>query len=260
MMQAHILIVDDDDILRGAIADVLVSAGYTVTEASNGAEALAFLDDGDEFDVVLSDVKMPQMDGLTFLKHIKQIHPEISVVMLTGHGTVDSAVEAMRQGALNYLLKPANKDKILESVTEAINVRAEALQKQDLMGQIVSGLQKLGIASPPEVDISPTDRFIEADELVVDQHRLVATFQGNPLELTPTEFDILLYLMKARGRVVTFEEIALRLQGVHLDRDEARSMISTHISNLRNKLQKAGGERYLMNSRGHGYYINVDNE
>lgn len=256
---ARILVIDDDDILRGSIADVLLASGYLVAEAQNGAEAIEIITQQGEFDVILSDVKMPHMDGIAFLKEVKARYPTISIVMLTGHGTIDTAVEAMRHGALNYLLKPATQDQLLESVAEAIDVREETLQKQMLMGQIVSGLQRLGIAKP-QTPSAASKRFATIDDLSIDQHRLVALFRGEPLDLTPTEFDILSYLIEARGRVVTFEEIALRLQGVQLERDEARSMISTHISNLRHKLQKAGAAHYLMNSRGHGYYINVESQ
>jgi DNA-binding response OmpR family regulator len=94
--------------------------------------------------------------------------------------------------------------------------------------------------------------------MMIDQHRLVALYQGKPLELTPTEFEILYCLVQAEGRVVTFEEIVFRLQGIHAERDEARTMLSTHLSNLRAKLRDADCEHYLENSRGHGYFINFD--
>jgi two-component system, OmpR family, response regulator len=81
--------------------------------------------------------------------------------------------------------------------------------------------------------------------------------KGNLLDLTPTEFEILYCLVQAGGRVVTFEEVANRLRGVQMERDEARTMLSSHFTNLRSKLREAGGDDYLMNSRSNGYFINA---
>jgi DNA-binding response OmpR family regulator len=266
---SRILIVDDDAILRATVADILVEEGYEVAEAGDGADALVMLNTAD-FDVVMSDVKMPKMDGLIFLHQIKANHSEIPVIMLTGHGTIDTAVEAMRRGAVNYLLKPSNRRQILESVREAIELKRVNRQKQNLLNQVVTGLQQLGVVEthPLTEQIRQTivapegrlqdQRFLKIRDLMIDQHRLVALYKGKPLELTPTEFEILYCLVQAEGRVVTFEEVVFRLQGIRTERDEARSMISTHISNLRAKLREAGCDNYLVNSRAHGYFINVD--
>jgi DNA-binding response OmpR family regulator len=189
--------------------------------------------------------------------------------MMTGEGTIATAVQAMRDGAVNYLLKPTNKRQLLESVREAVSMRTGKLQQRALMDQVVSNLQALGLYNPNLQDAldqhtttPPTakvdDRFLQVRELMIDQHRLVAMYQGKLLELTPTEFEILYCLAQGQGRVVTFEEIVFRLQGIRAERDEARTMLSTHLSNLRAKLREAGCEEYLVNSRGHGYYINFD--
>lgn len=264
---SRILIVDDDEIFRTTVADILTEEGYTIAEAGDGPEALAILQTGD-FDVLMSDVKMPQMDGLTLLREVKALRPDLVVVMLTAHNAVDTAVEAMRRGAINYLVKSSNRRQILDSVREAVEVVNSNRQKQTILNQVVSGLQQLGIRSNSVSDSrslltapmdAPTDqRYLKIRDLVIDQHRLVAAFQGKHLDLTPTEFEILYCLVQAEGRVVTFEEIVQRLQGIRTERDEARSMISTHISNLRTKLREAGCDDYLVNSRAHGYFINID--
>jgi DNA-binding response OmpR family regulator len=149
-------------------------------------------------------------------------------------------------------------------------MRSGKMQQRALMDQVVSNLQALGLYHPNLQDAleqhttaQPSsskvdDRFLRVRGLMIDQHRLVALYQGKPLELTPTEFEILYSLVQAQGKVVTFEEIVLRLQGIRTERDEARTMLSTHLSNLRAKLREAGCEDYLVNSRGHGYYINYE--
>jgi DNA-binding response OmpR family regulator len=265
----RILVVDDDDMLRGSVAEILAEAGYETVEAENGLKALETVKQNPAFDVVLSDMRMPEMDGPSLLAELRSHYPEISVIMMTGEGTIDTAVQAMRDGAVNYLLKPTNKRQLLESVKEAVSKRGAKLQQQALMNQVVSNLQALGMYNtnlqdaldqhaPVHETVKVDDRFLRVREMMIDQHRLVALYQGKPLELTPTEFEILYCLVQAEGRVVTFEEIVFRLQGVHAERDEARTMLSTHLSNLRAKLRDADCEHYLENSRGHGYFINFD--
>lgn len=257
-----VLIVDDDDVFRGSIVDLLVEEDYQVLEASSATEALDLLQQyGSQIEVVFSDVKMPLMDGLELLHEIKTLYPMVVVVMLTGHGEVGSAVQAMREGAINYLLKPANRQQIIASTEEAFATRSSIIQKQSLMNQVVMGLQQLGMVKPDlsEPALKTGDkRFIQVRNLLIDQYRLTATLNDVNLDLTPTEFDLLSYLAHAQGRVVAFEELVYQLQGIQAPRDEARSMLSTHLSNLRAKLREAGGEDYIVNSRGHGYFLNVE--
>jgi DNA-binding response OmpR family regulator len=266
----RILIVDDDDMLRSSLAEILEEAGYEVAEAGNGVIALTTLRESAAFDIVLTDMRMPEMDGPTLLGELRSQYPDLAVIMMTGEGTIATAVQAMRDGAVNYLLKPTNKRQLLESVREAVNMRSGKMQQRALMDQVVSNLQALGLYNPnlqdalhQHTDVTPVstkvdDRFLQVRDLMIDQHRLVAMFEGKLLELTPTEFEIVYCLVQAQGRVVTFEEIVFRLQGIRAERDEARTMLSTHLSNLRAKLREAGCEEYLVNSRGHGYYVNFD--
>lgn len=257
-----ILIVDDDDMFRASITDLLVDENYQVLAASSAIEALELLQHyNPQIEVVFSDVKMPQMDGLELLHETKTLYPTVVVVMLTGHGEVGSAVQAMREGALNYLLKPANRQQILASTEEAFATRASTVQKQNLMNQVVLGLKQLGMVTselPEPLRASSGKRFVQVRDLLIDHYRLTATLGDVNLELTPTEFDLLSYLAHAQGRVVTFEELVYQLQGIQAPRDEARSMLSTHLSNLRAKLREAGGLDYIINSRGHGYFLNIE--
>jgi DNA-binding response OmpR family regulator len=210
------------------------------------------------------------VDGLQLLEVIQAQYADISVIMMTGQGTIDSAVKAMREGALNYLLKPVGRRQLLESVAEAVQVHTQKLQKLLLTEQFILHLQTLGTYKPgqevivgqssaPAIPPAADQRFLQIRDLIIDQHRLVALFQGHLLELTPTEFEILYHLVQAEGRVVTFEDIAFRVRGIHAERDEARTMLSSHFANLRSKLRQAGGGDYLVNRRSSGYFIKVDN-
>ncbi|MEC9256216.1 MAG: sigma-54 dependent transcriptional regulator [Pseudomonadota bacterium] len=101
----RLLVVEDDPTLREAVVDTLIMKGYDVKEAPNGIEAVALLNHHN-FDVVLSDINMPGMDGLELLNHVKQQHPWLPVLLMTAYGDVSQAVQAMQKGADDYLMKP----------------------------------------------------------------------------------------------------------------------------------------------------------
>ena len=104
-MDKLILVVDDDNLVNEFINETLSRAGYKVYSASSGSEALEMMDEYD-FNLVLTDVRMPEMDGITLLTQIKSINPDLVVVVITAFGTVKNAVDAMKKGAYDYILKP----------------------------------------------------------------------------------------------------------------------------------------------------------
>lgn len=115
MRRATVLIVEDDPSLREALSDTLELAGYAVTVAKDGAAALDVLA-RESVGMVVSDVQMPTMDGRALLKHIRSRNPELPVVLMTAYGTVQKAVDAMRCGAADYLLKPFDADVLVDMV------------------------------------------------------------------------------------------------------------------------------------------------
>ena len=110
-MKNSILIIDDDQLVRESLFEVLSHQGYDVAMASDGSEGLAKLGEKD-FDLALVDMRLPSAMGIDILKETKERFPEIDVVMMTGFGTVETAVEAMKFGASDYLTKPINDDEI----------------------------------------------------------------------------------------------------------------------------------------------------
>jgi len=115
MSKASVLIVEDDADLREALSDTLQMGGYRVVEAANGGAALDILEN-DDVRIVISDVQMDGMDGHTLLKRIRAQHPEIPVVLMTAYGTIQKAVEAMQDGAVDYLVKPFEAEVIVNMV------------------------------------------------------------------------------------------------------------------------------------------------
>lgn len=123
-MLAKILLVDDESPFVEALAKRLTMRELQVSTALSGPEALEKLEQNPSIDVVVLDVKMPGMDGIETLKAIKARYPLIEVIMLTGHATVESAIDGMKVGALDYLMKPCDMDVLMAKVREAKNKKA----------------------------------------------------------------------------------------------------------------------------------------
>jgi len=118
MQPTRVLAVDDEERFLTSLAKLLAKKGYQVETATGGAQALSILTDHD-VDVMILDVKMPGMDGMTTFKEAKKIRPLMEVIMLTGHATVDTALEAIKIGAFEYLMKPCAIDELIEKVKQA---------------------------------------------------------------------------------------------------------------------------------------------
>jgi len=127
--RANILIVDDEAPIRALLGEFLEQTGYQVQLAGNGHEALAALD-GNSFDLVMSDVRMPGMNGLELLTEVVRKHPTVGVLMLTACEDLTLAVNAMRIGALDYLLKPFRLSEIAVSVKDALDRKKNMLQQE----------------------------------------------------------------------------------------------------------------------------------
>lgn len=125
----HILIVDDEPLVRRSLSELLTLSGYAVSSAGNGKEALSLLKDYTA-DIIISDIKMPEMDGIELLKQVKIIHPETQVILVTGYGSIDSAVEAMKHGAYDYVTKPIIDTEIKIVIERLVNQRR--LQDENL--------------------------------------------------------------------------------------------------------------------------------
>src|SRR5215470_13595531 len=118
-----ILVVDDENTLRYFLRLNLQEHGYQVIEAANGKTALKLIEEND-FAVALVDLHLTDMDGLEIMRFLRRISPQTSVIILTGYATVDSAVEALRQGAHDYLIKPYKSAELLASVADGVARRS----------------------------------------------------------------------------------------------------------------------------------------
>jgi DNA-binding NtrC family response regulator len=119
MSIANVLLVDDEVEFVESFSERLVIRNLDISKAFSGAEALRVLEADKNIEVVILDVRMPEMDGIQTLAEIKRCFPLVEVIMLTGHADVESAIDGMKKGAFDYLMKPCNIDQLIAKVTEA---------------------------------------------------------------------------------------------------------------------------------------------
>jgi DNA-binding NtrC family response regulator len=136
MAVANVLLVDDEIPFVETMTKRLKKRDLEVMSAHNGPDALKALEDHPGIEVVILDVKMPGMDGIDTLKEIKKSFPLTEVIMLTGHATVESAIDGMKLGAFDYLMKPCDNDQLMEKVKEA------AAKKQQHENKIIEARMK----------------------------------------------------------------------------------------------------------------------
>jgi len=140
---ARILVVDDEDGIRRVLRQLLEYEGHEVRVAGGGGEALTAFEEARP-DLTFLDVKMARMDGLEVLARIRERDPEALVVMISGHGTIETAVEATRRGAYDFLEKPLDTDRILLTVRNALQQRGLAQENARLRGEIESRYEIVG--------------------------------------------------------------------------------------------------------------------
>ncbi|MCW3059487.1 MAG: two-component hybrid sensor and regulator [Capsulimonas sp.] len=141
---ARILIVDDETAQMKALCDTLRDAGYETVGCSTGEAAIAVLsEDGPAFDLLLTDLMMPGMDGITLLQTAQQIDRDLVAIIMTGEGTIVTAVEAMKAGALDYILKPFKLSLILPVLYRALGVRLLRIEKTELERRLSEHANKL---------------------------------------------------------------------------------------------------------------------
>ncbi len=264
-----ILIVDDEPALRFALQEVLTHDGHQVVAVESGAAALERVAH-EEFDLALIDLKMKGLGGMEVLASLRRQAPDTAVIVLTAHGSLETAVEALRQGAHDYLFKPCKTVEIRESVRMGLLKRQRVLRQRALLAQLEHSLssQLEGLRTvlgehpviPPVPFLAPVtkqSRFLQQGGVIVDSMRHVITLDGHLLELSPTEFDMLAYLVSEAPRVVSPRELVREVQGYESELWEARDTVRYHIYHIRQKV-KAVTERpdIIRTVRGVGYTIN----
>jgi two-component system KDP operon response regulator KdpE len=254
---ARILVVDDERSVRMMLETALRAQGYRVQSAASGREARDLLQ-GEEFDLLLLDLQLGDSDGIEILRETKHLWPATEVILLTAHGSINSAIAALRLGAFDYLLKPAQVNDIRERVERGLEERRKAQQRGELLQRISESARALGIieggASPPTAPTN-SDR-IEVGPLVLDLRRHGAALGGQALALTRTEFSLLTALAQQPDTALSYGALSEAVYGRAQPEDEARALLRPHIARLRHKIESTGiGGVALVSIRSMGYML-----
>ncbi|HEX6386182.1 MAG TPA: response regulator transcription factor [Anaerolineae bacterium] len=254
----RILVVDDEVNIRGGLQTVLVKDGHTVRDAATAEAALSLLASFD-CEVAIVDIRMPGMSGTELLAIIRGRWPHIAVILLTGHGTLETAMSAVREGAHDYLLKPAPADAIRETVIRALAASRRQREEAHLIKSLHHSLQRLEAlpAVPPGADETAVDRQpIVVGEIEIDRRAHQVRLGGEPLDVTPTEYNLLVALASRPGEVIDYVTLVQLSLEYKAEPWEARELIKRHVFTLRQKIEPdPSNPHYLLNVRGVGYRL-----
>jgi DNA-binding response OmpR family regulator len=244
--------------VRMMLETALRAQGYRVQSSATGREARELLR-GEEFDLVLLDLQLGDSDGIDILREIKNTWPATEVILLTAHGSINSAIAALRLGAFDYLLKPAQVQDIRERVERGLEQRQVTLQRGELLQRISESARALGIieggGGVPPMQPTNSDR-IEVGPLVLDLRRHGAMLGNQPLSLTRTEFSLLTALAQQPDTALSYGSLSEAVYGRAQPEDEARALLRPHIARLRHKIESTNvGGVMLISIRSMGYML-----
>jgi DNA-binding response OmpR family regulator len=224
----RILVVDDDPDTRTLIQDILDEEDYEVQVCSSGEHALALLGE-ERFDVVLSDIKMPGISGTDILLHVRRKNLDTEVVLMTAYASVQSAVEALRGEAFDYLTKPFSLRELRQVIRQAIRTHPAPRQGRAVM---------------------------HYKDLSVDQKARRVWVTEREVKLTRLEFDVLAYLFDNMGDTISRQELLERVWGCNASGERSDDTVKSCISRLRRKLgDNAQNTVYIHNVWGVGYKL-----
>jgi DNA-binding response OmpR family regulator len=257
-MKAKILVVDDEPAVRESLDEILRLEGYQVVSVPNGDLAVKTLQN-ESFDLILLDLKMPGIDGIDVMRMATKITPDTKIILLTGHGSMESAVEALRHSAHDYLIKPIPTRELLTSVSRAIAQRAEMQKKRMLLEQLDISLQRLkDVERVPSTNLSDQQVISLGEGIMVDLARREIWQDEHRVTLTPTEGKLLKVLLENHGRVIAHRDLVFLVQGYETTDWEAPEVLRPLISRLRRKLSAIpNGENFITNVRGTGYLFEI---
>ena len=264
-MNGRILIADDEESIRFSLRRVLERDGHEVWTAEDGQQALRLVQHY-VFDLIMTDLRMEGVDGVEVLRQARAMSPDTAIIMLTGYATLESAIEALRYGAIDYLIKPCSMADIRASVDRGLARRFREMRRRQLLEQMSANLAELrqeissrpGLptASSPDSPEPEPRAILHHGNLTVDRQRHQVTVGEQKVNLTPTEFALLAHLAENTERVVSCSELVRATHGYETSEDEARKVVRPHITNLRQKLSTCPDSRpYILNVRSVGYVL-----
>ncbi len=144
---ASILIIDDEKAIRKTLSEILSYEGYKIEEAADGEEGLKKFTNT-AFDVVLCDIKMPKMDGIEFLEKARLVNPDVPIIVISGHGNIETAVEAVKKGAFDYISKPPDLNRMLITLRNALDKQSLVIETKVLKRKVGKVQEMIGDSNP----------------------------------------------------------------------------------------------------------------
>lgn len=257
------LVVDDELQVRSALVRSLGLLGYCADGACDGNQALKTLE-RTSYDLMILDICMPGMDGVQVMQQAHQIHPNLAIIILTGHAALDSAIAAVKSGAVDYLRKPASTHDIAAAAARALRPRAEHLHQRHLLAVMEQTLNELRGARAAEETASVDDPegTLCSGRIRLDLEKRQAVVAASDdtddraAELTEDQTKLLAYLMRHPDTVLSCHTLAQAALGYDVNVEEAQNIVRPHIYRLRHKLEADPRKpRLIRTVHGRGYFF-----
>jgi DNA-binding response OmpR family regulator len=264
--QNTILIVDDDNHLRLSLSLVLQKENYRVETVENAEFALDYLRRR-EYDLMFLDLNMPGMSGIDLMDEVHRHYPHMPVLILTAHAALESAIQAVRLGARDYLIKPIEPLLILTRVAEILAESEQPARKKEIVAQIQDLLAELQEIEGE--DTTPTSalaalppaepaRFLKKGIFELDLHARHVTLNGRYIPVTGIYFDYLGTLIRHAPKAVGYQTLVKESQGYETNIAEARDLTRWRIHELRKMIETDPRQpRYILTVRGRGYRLAI---
>jgi DNA-binding response OmpR family regulator len=261
--EVRLLIVDDEPNIRSALGLALRLMGYLVDEAGSGEEALLMLEHL-PYDLMVLDMRMPGLHGIDVMNRARQLCPELLIVILTGHATLESAIAAVKSEAVDYLLKPVSTHEIGETVTRDVKNQSWKRHRQQQVQILGEALEVLGHTEPAtSVGSVSNDTAVGAPlqfaSLILDRQKRMLTIDGpesQTLHLTEGETLVLASLMMYTDQVLSCSDLIQAGWGYEMNEQEAQGVIRPHICRLRRKIGEVMARPILIHTvRKRGYVL-----
>ncbi|GFZ80774.1 putative transcriptional regulatory protein YkoG [Paenibacillus marchantiophytorum] len=226
------MLIEDEERIARVLQLELEHEGYEVHTRSDGRSGLTAALNESDWELILLDVMLPELSGLEVLRRIRQVNPTLPIILLTARDAVPDRVSGLDQGANDYVTKPFATIELLARIRSLL--RQRSLQDQ-----------------PPE-----QPHLLKVDDLTMDLKSRAVAREGVPIELTPTEFDLLRFLIQHQDEVMTREQIISEVWGYDFVGDT--NVVDVYIRYLRQKVDKSFSSKLIQTIRGVGYLLRYE--
>jgi len=255
LLSESILIVDDDPSRWPVWSKALKRQGFVIEHADDSNEARALFGSNNFGLALVSLGKHARDNGMSLLDWIVENYPSTDVIVITTYTTINISLEALKKGAYDYLVTPANIVEVVTRVDRCMKERLECAERLEVIEEIEAKLNLLRTQFLPAVeDRSEHDDILETRSIIVDRRKRLVVRHGEPVQLSPTEFDILDYLASNDDHVVSASELIRAVQGYDIDELDARPVVRVYVRRLRQKIEiKPSSPEHILTVRSRGY-------